>query len=453
MKSPLRYVGGKSRAIIALDYIFNHYYNNQYTTLISPFCGGASWEFHLVDRFQEIHINDKFSPLTNFYVQCKENKDALIHELTNLIGKITKNLFSEFREKIMTEANPLRKAVMYFVINRCSFSGATLSGGFSEEASKERFTESAINNICQLNLEKYVIHCEDGCDFVSKLSSMIPNAFIYCDPPYMLSSGKNKLYGNRGDLHENFDHKRFHDVIAQIKQDWIITYNDSKEIRDMYSDFTIIPASWAYGMNASKKSSEIIILSTKLPQGGIPHISGNMYEMECMQYFTDKGLSCKRFGGSSRAPDIVVSKDNKAIIVECKSTLKGTDYKEFKLDYIDGKYSCSNKLINQYIPKDLFNNAQLPKGISSVEWNRIKKPTFSDVYVEDVKITISDIIDASYIFINNAGKYKVSEDDPLNFDLPIFNFKFKLRFYIKNHSSSKAKVCNISPVVTVRVNL
>lgn len=36
---------------------------------------------------------------------------------------------------------------MYFIINRCSFSGATLSGGFSLESSQKRFTTSSIERI------------------------------------------------------------------------------------------------------------------------------------------------------------------------------------------------------------------------------------------------------------------------------------------------------------------
>ena len=32
--------------------------------------------------------------------------------------------------------NLLQQSIQYFVINRCSFSGSTLSGGFSQESSK-----------------------------------------------------------------------------------------------------------------------------------------------------------------------------------------------------------------------------------------------------------------------------------------------------------------------------
>ena len=40
-----------------------------------------------------------------------------------------------------------------------------------------------------------------------------------------------------------------------------MTYNNCKYIRNLYSKFTIIDVDWKYGMNKSKNSSEIVIIS------------------------------------------------------------------------------------------------------------------------------------------------------------------------------------------------
>ena len=61
--------------------------------------------------------------------------------------EVTKDNFSAYRNKIRSLENELEQAFYYFIINRCSFSGATLSGGFSDEASKKRFTASSISKI------------------------------------------------------------------------------------------------------------------------------------------------------------------------------------------------------------------------------------------------------------------------------------------------------------------
>ena len=41
----------------------------------------------------------------------------------------------------------------------------------------------------------------------------------------------------------------------------LISYNDCPTVRSLFSDWSIAPVSWAYGMNASKASSEILISS------------------------------------------------------------------------------------------------------------------------------------------------------------------------------------------------
>ena len=71
--------------------------------------------------------------------------------------------------------DPLQQAFQYFIINRCSFSGATLSGGFSEESSKKRYTEPSINKIQSLDLSNVLIENLDFYDFMNDKK----NAFKY----------------------------------------------------------------------------------------------------------------------------------------------------------------------------------------------------------------------------------------------------------------------------------
>ena len=61
-------------------------------------------------------------------------------------------------------------------------------------------------------------------------------------------------------MHEKFDHQKLFETIKS-KKNWIMTYNDCEYIKELYKDFIIINTNWSYGMNKSKKSSEIIIIS------------------------------------------------------------------------------------------------------------------------------------------------------------------------------------------------
>jgi len=256
-KSPLRYPGGKTRACKILEAVILKYFDvKKYNTLYSPFFGGGSFEFHLQNKFNfDIICNDKFKPLYTFWDVCKNNKKKLCEKLY-LKKNLTKEEFSTIRTNILNEENSLTQAYYYFIVNRCSFSGATLSGGFSKEASKKRFTKTSVDRINNLNLSKFMIYNED---FTSFINSKCLNGIIFLDPPYYLEN-KSKLYGNNGDMHENFNHKLLYDTLKKKKY-WIMTYNNCEFIRNLYKDFTIIEVNWVYGMNKSKKSSEIVILN------------------------------------------------------------------------------------------------------------------------------------------------------------------------------------------------
>jgi len=254
-KSPLRYPGGKTRACKKLDEILGKYINmNECSTVISPFFGGGSFEFYLKTKYNvEIKANDIFTPLYNFWYTVKTNKGNLCEELYKQVGRIDKEKFVSSRQEIMKETSVLNQSILFFIINRCSFSGSTLSGGYSLESSIKRFTSTSIDRIKTLDLTRVEISNLDFEEFIRDSKGDV----IFLDPPYYIGS---KLYGKSGDLHDKFDHKRLHNVIKD-KSSWMLTYNDDIFIRELYKDFKIIETSWSYGMNKSKKSSEIVIIS------------------------------------------------------------------------------------------------------------------------------------------------------------------------------------------------
>ena len=257
-KSPLRYPGGKTRACKKLETIMKEHFNiSDFDNLISPFFGGGSFEFHIQNNYKlKIIANDKFTPLYNFWNICKNNKEKLCNELTKKINMIDKDEFTYLREQIMGEENILNQSIMYFIINRCSFSGATLSGGFSVEASKKRFTQSSIERIKNLNLRKFNIYNLDFEEFIN--TNQDTKNIVFLDPPYYLEKAST-LYGNNGDMHDIFDHNKLYKCLS-TKQNWFMTYNNCEYIKNLYKDFKIIETSWSYGMNKSKKSSEIVII-------------------------------------------------------------------------------------------------------------------------------------------------------------------------------------------------
>jgi DNA adenine methylase len=258
--SPLRYPGGKTRACKILeDIILKNFDIVNYDTLISPFFGGGSFEFYLQNKYNfNLIVNDKFTPLYNFWNQVKIDKNILCEELRKF-DSISKEQFEEFRKNIMgLNEDVLNQSIQYFIINRCSFSGSTLSGGFSKESSENRFTKSSIEKIENLIFDSIELHNKDFSDFMKDLSpEKKSKSLMFVDPPYYLEK-KSKLYGNNGDLHENFNHQLLFEMLNS-RGNWILTYNNCEYIKNLYKDYTIIETNWSYGMNKSKSSCEIVI--------------------------------------------------------------------------------------------------------------------------------------------------------------------------------------------------
>lgn len=253
MKSPLRYPGGKTRACSILDEIINEKGFDK-SVVISPFFGGGSFEFFLCNKYgSKLIVNDKFKPLISFWKSVQTRKVELCSELRKLLNVVSKSIFSTMRDTIMEDTDDFIQGYKYFVINRCSFSGATLSGGFSTESSKKRFTESSIKRTEDLNLNDVEFH---NLDFETFLKGK--KGLIFLDPPYYLNENSN-LYGKNGDMHENFNHEKLFQVLKKRKN-WIMTYNNCDYIRDLYKNYEIREVKWSYGMNTSKDSSEIVIL-------------------------------------------------------------------------------------------------------------------------------------------------------------------------------------------------
>jgi DNA adenine methylase len=251
--SPLRYPGGKTRAIPILETYVTKYFPGK-KILLSPFFGGGSFELYMLSRGFQVKANDLFVPLYKFWKMKQDSCQALVESIRQKIP-VTKEKFQEFRNTIMTETDSMTIASLFFLINRCSFSGATLSGGFSKEASEKRLTESSFQRLLDCNVETIQFTNVD-CNVFLTANPETADTLVYADPPYYIES---YLYGRDGDMHESFSHALFAETIKK-RSDWILSYNNCEYIRNLYSDCRIFEVSWSYGMNADKESSEILIL-------------------------------------------------------------------------------------------------------------------------------------------------------------------------------------------------
>ena len=260
-KSPLRYPGGKSRALKQILPLIPA----NISEFREPFVGGGSVFFAVRSLFQNrinsYWINDLNYDLYCFWKQTRDNGPKLVEALTDTHATTTdgRALFeglTEAKDKLNQDRDMLsefERAVRFFILNRITFSGAVDSGGYSQSAYQKRFTESSIERV--KNISPYLSDVKiTNDDYTNAIFHNGENVFIFLDPPYWKAT-ESKLYGVRGTLHTTFDHTQFAENIKKCPHKWLITYDDSPIIRELFSFAEIQEWTLQYGMNNYRKAN------------------------------------------------------------------------------------------------------------------------------------------------------------------------------------------------------
>lgn len=248
-KSPLRYPGGKARAVSQILKVIPA---NE-DILVSPFFGGGSVEIAASHLGKTVIGYDIFTPLVNFWIELLSNPVALACKVENYFP-LSKDRFYELQNFSFDDR--LESAAVFYVLNRSSFGGSTLSGGMSP--GHPRFTESSINYLRNFQASNLTVSFGDFHDTICKHR----NHLLYLDPPYLI---ENALYGKNGDTHKDFDHEGLWSLL-QKRSKWVLSYNDCDLVRGMYKNFRYFSPQWKYGMSTNKESRELLILSDDLPE-------------------------------------------------------------------------------------------------------------------------------------------------------------------------------------------
>lgn len=197
-----------------------------------------------------MHGYDVFKPLVEFWQMVIESPNELADEV-NKNYPLSKERFYELQKAQETLSTKLERATAFYILNRCSFSGSTLSGGMSPD--HPRFTPSSIKRIRDFHSKNLSVNHLDFKESIAENKS----TFLYCDPPYFI---KSNLYGNKGDAHKNFDHEGLSELLKKRKG-WILSYNNCDYIKELYKGYSFVFPEWSYGMSKDKESKEVLILN------------------------------------------------------------------------------------------------------------------------------------------------------------------------------------------------
>jgi DNA adenine methylase len=247
-RSPLRYPGGKSRAI---DRILPQFPASM-LEYREPFVGGGSVYLAVRALFRRrirYTISDLNPDVIAFWRSVRDDLDGLYTRVTAFHTHYAENgraLYAFMKDDAHMQSE-LDRAVRFFIMNRITFSGVMDAGGYSQQAFEKRFTLSSIERLRALDgmLEGTEIEHSDYAPVVERPGD---NVFLFLDPPYF-SATHSRLYGERGVLHTHFDHHRFAETMRICAHRWLITYDDSPLIRALFDFAHIETWEMQYGMN------------------------------------------------------------------------------------------------------------------------------------------------------------------------------------------------------------
>ena len=268
--SPLRYAGGKSKAI---GLILENLPALKEKKIVSPFFGGGSFELVLSSCLGfEVVGYDIFGLLTNFWSVLINNKEEFINELVKF--NITEEEFTYNRhvllnywEKIKPESlnyktknkiqlkeedltklddNKVLQAVYYYYNMTLSYGPMFLGWPSSNEINKKKF-DRRIEKLKQINLPNLQVNCSAFEDILENHK----DDFLFLDPPYYLEGDSKMFKGmypncNFAIHHNNFDHMKLAEFLKKHKGGFLMTYNNCLTIRELYSDCKLEYPEWQY---------------------------------------------------------------------------------------------------------------------------------------------------------------------------------------------------------------
>lgn len=273
--SPLRYPGGKRKlAGFVKDAVIQN--DIQGGTYVEPFAGGASVALYLLfnEYVNQIIINDIDRSIYSFWYCVINYTDDLCHRIENTDINIAEWEKQKVIQSNKEQATLLDLAFSTFFLNRTNRSGIIkggVIGGKNQSGDWKmdvRFNKAdLIERIKKIALyrDRIFLHCADAAAFVNTIQPDIDeHTLIYFDPPYYNQG--SALYVNHF-THE--DHRELSQYIQQLNCKWMLTYDYTPEIVEMYRNVEKRLLTLSYTASKKTKGNEMLAFSHNfiIPEG------------------------------------------------------------------------------------------------------------------------------------------------------------------------------------------
>lgn len=257
--SPLRYPGGKSRLSKWILEIMQD--NNISNAYAEPYAGGAGIALNLLlgGYVKKIFINDIDRAIYAIWYLILNDSENFIRAIYDVKINIDEWKKQKTILQNSDDFDDFKVGFAAFFLNRTNVSGIIKGGpigGILQKGNYKldaRFNKQALINKIQnisSNSSRIFLYNLDACEFVKKIDKKIgQKSLIYLDPPYVKKG--RELYMN---FYNEQDHITIFNTIKNLKKPWIVSYDNSDFIKNLYSDYKGFDFSFRYFTGTSQKS-------------------------------------------------------------------------------------------------------------------------------------------------------------------------------------------------------
>jgi DNA adenine methylase len=236
MKSPLNYLGGKSRLVKRIVPMIP----TDHVCYCEPFCGGA-WVLFGKDYSKQEVINDLDRELVNFWRVIQNHLEEFLRYFKHAV--ISREIFALENRKDPTTLTDIQRATRYYYLQRLSFGGRTTGRTFGTGTTGPAGLDLTTiqERIYEVNwrIKRVTIENLPALECIRRYDR--PDTFFYIDPPYWHTAGYAVPWTDD-------DFLKLRDLLLTLKGRFILSINDTPEIRRIFRAFKMKKVATTYSV-------------------------------------------------------------------------------------------------------------------------------------------------------------------------------------------------------------
>jgi len=248
MRSPISYIGGKSRLAADIIKMFP-----EHTTYVEPFAGGAQVFFHKAPSKVEV-LNDLDGEIVNFYRVCQRHYEELIRQFD--FALVSRKQFDLYKDADPEQLTDIQRAARFLYLQKTCYGGLVRHKNYGQNVTQppglnlQRLPK--ILEESHARLARVQIECLPYEQILKRYDR--PKSFFYLDPPYY------EKYLYRHNLQPE-EFVTLADRLKKLKGKFLLSLNDVPEVRTIFCDFKIKGVDLFYSaqQKAGKRFKEVII--------------------------------------------------------------------------------------------------------------------------------------------------------------------------------------------------